>query len=309
MPVGEVPEEVERLVWDRDERRRARDFAAADALRDRVRGLGFDIEDTPAGPKVTPAAAAVPPSVRRVAPGQVLSVLDRPPSFDATVQWLVQGWPEDVLRGILAFRRHQGRRSVQHVVVDAASTDPGFWPDDVEVVALDRDHGWGTGRNAGLRRAAGRLVVVADGSVEPTGDILGPLERALDDPSVGLAGPFGIVTGDLHHFEQSEGPDVDAIEGYLMACRREVIERGGRFDERFRFYRAADIEFSFGVKDRGFRCVVVEVPLARHEHRMWASTPAQERDRLSRRNFYRFLDRWRGRLDLCVAHRHDEEPG
>ncbi len=249
--------------------------------------------------------STAPPAARRMAPDQVPSVLNEPPAADASVHWLVQGWPEDVVRGIEAFRRHHRERSVQHVVVDAARTDPGVWPEDVEVVPLDRDHGWAAGRNAGFRRTAGRVVVLVDGSVEPTGDVLGPMERALEDPSVGLAGPFGVVTEDLHDFEASDGPDVDAIEGYLMAFHRDLLldlGRPGPFDDRFRFYRAADIEFSFRVKDRGLRCVVVPVPLTRHEHRMWAHTPAEERDRLSRRNFYRFLGRWRGRLDLCVAH-------
>jgi hypothetical protein len=34
---------------------------------------------------------------------------------------------------------------------------------------------------------------------------------------------------------------------------------------------------------------------------MWSNTPEDERERLSKRNFYRFLDRWRGRTDLTVA--------
>ena len=302
-----VPPEVERLVREREERRAARDFGAADVLRRQVRELGFDIEDSPTGPRVTPGPASAAPAARRVPPDQVPSVLEQPPAADASVHWLVQGWPEDILRGIQAFRRHQGSRTVQHVVVDAAGTDSAAWRSDVEVVALDRDHGWAAGRNAGLKRTTGRVAVLVDGSVEPTGDVLGPLERALDDPSVGLAGPFGVVTEDLHQFEASKGPDVDAIEGYLMAFRRDLLrELTGPFDDRFRFYRAADIELSFRVKDRGLRCVVVPLPLRRHEHRMWANTPEEERERLSKRNFYRFLDRWRGRLDLCVAHGHED---
>jgi cysteinyl-tRNA synthetase len=298
--VGEVPQEVDRLVREREERRRAHDFAAADALRGRVRELGFEIEDTEAGPNVSAAAH----HVRRLKPQEVESVIEAAPAFDVSVNWVVQGWPEDVRRGIEAFRRHAGGRSVQHVVVDAAGIDPGSWPQDAEVVPLDRDHGWGAARNAGLKRAAGRVVVVVDGSIEPTGDVLGPLQRALEDDGVGVAGPFGIVTDDFRDFHPSEGPDVDAIEGYLMAFRREVLSTAGPFDDRFHFYRAADIEFSFRVKDRGLRCVVVPVPVARHEHRMWANTPPGERDRLSKRNFSRFLERWRGRLDLCVAHQH-----
>jgi len=54
------------------------------------------------------------------------------------------------------------------------------------------------------------------------------------------------------------------------------------------------------VKDAGLRAVVVPAPAIRHEHRIYHSTPAAERDRLSKRNYYRFLERFRGRFDLLV---------
>jgi cysteinyl-tRNA synthetase len=139
-----------------------------------------------------------------------------------------------------------------------------------------------------------------DGSVEPTGDVFGPLEAALDDPSVGVAGPFGISTEDLREFHDSDGPEVDAIEGYLMAFRRDVLRDVGLFDERFRWYRTADIECSFRIKDAGMRALRVDVPVIKHEHRMYHATPEAERDRLSKRNFYRFLERFRDRYDLLV---------
>ena len=116
-----------------------------------------------------------------------------------------------------------------------------------------------------------------------------------------MCGPFGIVTADLQDFEASAGPEVDAIEGYLMALRREVLHAAGLFDEKFRWYRTADIEFSFRVKDAGLKAVVVPVPVTRHEHRMWFNTPPKERARWSKRNYYRFLDRFRGRFDLLVG--------
>jgi hypothetical protein len=45
------------------------------------------------------------------------------------------------------------------------------------------------------------------------------------------------------------------------------------------------------------------LPAVRHEHRGWTAYSEEERDRLSRRNFYRFLDRWRDRPDLLLANR------
>jgi cysteinyl-tRNA synthetase len=274
--------EARRLAGERAERRAARDYAGADVLRERIRGLGFEVVDGPGGFELHPLASA----------------------DGFSVQWVVEGWPEDVARGIAAFERHHEGLAVQHVVVDAVGVPDPPWPATVDVVRTEPGAGWGAARAAGLAAAvAAPVVVLVDGSVEPEGDVLSPLEQALDDAAVGVAGPFGLVTDDLREFRSSDGPEVDAIEGYCMAFRREVLEEAGGFDPGFRFYRAADIELSFRIRDRGLRAVVVDLPVRRHEHRMWAATPEPERDRLSRRNFYRFLDRFRDRFDLCVSRR------
>ena len=293
----EVPDEVRALAAEREERRRVRDFAAADSLRDRIAQLGFAVIDGPAGPSFEPLARAEP---RRIAAHDVESVLDVPPTADASVHWVVEGWPEDVARALAAFRTNEGGRDVQYVVADLTEADPATYGQDVEVLAIEAGAGWGAARNAGLKRSRGRVVLVMDGSVEPTGDVFGPLEAALGDPSVGVTGPFGISTRDLREFHDSDGPEVDAIEGYLMAFRRDVIRDVGLFDEKFRWYRTADIECSFRIKDAGMRALRVDAPVTKHEHRMYHATPEAERDRLSKRNFYRFLERFRDRYDLLV---------
>jgi hypothetical protein len=305
--VSDVPDEVRALAEERERARRASDFAAADRLRERIRQAGFELTDTPSGPQFARREAADEEMARPTFPTSdaVPNVLADPPAYDASVQWVVQGWPEDVRRGIEAFRRSGGEATVQHLVVDATETGPGSrgWPEGVEEVRMAPGVGWAAARNAGLRRAGGTIIVIVDGCVEPTGDAIAPLLVALRDPSVGVTGPFGLVSDDLREFRESEGPHVDAVEGYVMAFRRELVEAGLRFDEKFKFYRTADIELSFQVKALGLRATVTPLSVIRHEHRMWANTPEEDRARLSKRNFYRFLDRWRGRTDLLVGRR------
>jgi cysteinyl-tRNA synthetase len=296
--MSEPPPEIRRLAQERDRARRAKDFAAADALRDRLREAGYDVEDSPAGSTLIRRNLEDRPTVRR--PEDVPSVLGELPAADVSVQWLVEGWAHDVTRGIRSFRLHHGHRSTQHVVIDASGGPTSTWDPEVEVVTLDPGAGWASGRNAGLRRSGGRVVVLADGSVEATADAVGPLVAALEDLSVGLTGPFGLVTRDLRQFEPSSGPDVDALEGHLIAFRRELLSRGVAFDPAFTFYRNADLDFSFQVKALGLRVTVTPVPVVRHEHRVWEATPPEERERLSRRNFGRFLRHWRDRWDLLV---------
>jgi hypothetical protein len=298
----QVPEEVRRLAAERDEARTRKDFAAADALRDQIAVLGYQLADSPQGPTFRPLAAAHQTLVR-IAASEVPSLLDEPPTYDVSVHWVLEGWPEDVVRALAAFRAAEGDRAVQYVIADVTGADPASFGDGVEVLSLEEGSGWAAARNAGLRRSLGRIVLAVDGSVEPTGPVFGPLEQALADPTIGVCGPFGIVSRDLRTFEASDGPEVDAIEGYLMAMRREVLELAGLFGERFRWYRTADIDYSFRVKNRGLRAVVVDVPVTKHEHRMWTSTPEADRDRWSKRNYNVFLDSFRDRTDLLV------EPG
>lgn len=52
---GGLPEEVERLLGERSEARRQKDWAASDALREQIRALGYEIKDTPEGAKVSKA--------------------------------------------------------------------------------------------------------------------------------------------------------------------------------------------------------------------------------------------------------------
>jgi cysteinyl-tRNA synthetase len=194
------------------------------------------------------------------------------------------------------------------VVADVTGQGPDAFGPDVEVVALEPGTGWASAMNAGLRRARGRVVLVMDGSIEASGDVLGPLTAAVADPGVGLAGPFGIVTHDLRQFEPAPGPgDCDAVESYLIAMRREILTDVGLFDEKFRWYRTADIEYSFRVKDHGLRTVVVPVPVTKHAHRMWFESDPAVRAKWSKRNFYRFLDRWRDRWDLVLDPRPPAE--
>jgi hypothetical protein len=299
-----VPKGIRALADERERARRDRDFARADELRDRIREAGFEVTDAEAGPVLTPrkveetAEAPVYPRSE-----DVPSLLDQPASFDGpTIQWVVQGWQEDVHRSFTSVRRTLSG-DFQGVIVDAAGIDSFDWYRGDDLVHVVPDAGWALAQNAGLRRAAGEVVIIVDGSVEFTGNGVFQLWEALQDPTVGVTGPFGIVSDDLREFHESNGPDVDAVEGYVMAFRRELFEGGLRFDERFKFYRTADIEISFQVKALGLRATVTPIPVRRHEHRMWTNTPEDERDRLSKRNFYRFLDRWRGRTDLLVSNR------
>ena len=56
------------------------------------------------------------------------------------------------------------------------------------------------------------------------------------------------------------------------------------------------------LKDHGFLILADNsLPLLLHEHRGWTSLSEQERDELSRKNYGRFLKKWRERTDLLIV--------
>ena len=225
-----------------------------------------------------------------------------------TLLTVVHGWKPDAERWLLSAFTHC-KADFEAVIVDNSGDERiaawllGRAAERLRTMRLEPPIGFASAVNAGLEAAAGRVVVLFDPGVELTGDAVSPLIEALADPSVVVAGPFGLRgDGSLKEFAESQGPEVDAIEGYCMAFRRADALALEGFDTRFRFYRIADIEFSFRLRDRGGRAVALPgLPVEKHEHRLWEATEPDERDRLSKRNFYRFLDRWGKRSDLLVG--------
>src|SRR4029079_17057168 len=176
----------------------------------------------------------------------------------------------------------------------------------LEVVWTTERLGQGAATNIGIGRASAPVVVLMDASVEPTGDVITSLTAALDDPTVAVAGGWGISSTDLRTFEDAPIGDVDAIEGYLAAFRRSDAAERGPLDGRFRFYRHLDIWWSLVLRDEGEevtprRAISLDgLPAVRHEHRGYTSLPDDERDRQSKRNFYRIIDRFGWRRDLLT---------
>lgn len=312
-----IPDDVLSAAHARATARRERDWAEADRLRGEIEAAGWRIVDRGTDFALTPAA---PPDeadgghLRYGASRNVPSRLDEPATGVATIVLIATDWPGDLARMLESLRATSPLGVTIVVVADAPSAEqdaalegPGGEAPPVETVWTSARLGHAAATNIGVRRAGAPVVVLLDTSIEPTGDFVTPLVRALDDPTVAVSGGWGIVSKDLRHFEDAPAGDVDAIEGYCLAFRRADFAERGPLDERFTFYRNLDIWWSLVLRDGGEgepprRAVRLDgLPLVRHEHRGYTSLPEGERDRLSKRNFYRIIDRFGSRRDLLVG--------
>jgi cysteinyl-tRNA synthetase len=279
---------AEELLRERGRLREAKDFGGADELRDQLRSGGWEVVDARGGSRLEPLE--LPPKPRQV-----------------TMLTLVHGWAADAQRWLSGTRSHTAGHDHEALMVDnSADPDVRSWlagvaAERIRTLTLDPPEGWAEAANRALEAAAGEVIVLFDPGVELTGDVAGPLLTALADPGVAVAGAFGVrAVGSIGHFHADAGPQVDAVEGYVMAFRRRDALDAGGFDRKFRFYRLADFDLCYRLRDRrgGRALVVAGLPVVKHQHRLWEALPEEERERRSRRNYYRLLDVWGKRRDL-----------
>jgi cysteinyl-tRNA synthetase len=312
VPRTRIPDDVLSLAHERAAARGAQDWAAADRIRGEIEAAGWKIVDRGTDFALEPAhppTVAEGDVVRYGSSQAVPSRLDAADAGIATVVVVATDWPADFERALAGIRAHAPQGTSIVVVADGSSPDQdAALPDDgegIEVIRTSSRLGTGAAWNIGVRRSSGSVVVIVDTSVEPAGDLVTPLAEALADPTVGVAGGFGISSADLRKFEDAPPGDVSAVEGYAIAFRRADAAARGPLDEHFRFYRNLDIWWSLVLRDEGEgspprRALAVPIPAIRHEHRGWTSVAEAERDRLSKRNFYRIIDRFGQRRDLAT---------
>jgi hypothetical protein len=310
-----VPQPVLDAAHARSAARAAQDWATADRLRDEIEAAGWRIVDSGVDFKLEPAHSVDVDAEGVIRYGRSTAVPSRfhePGTGLATVVLIATDQPDDLERAVHGLQVHAPKTTQLVVVVDGPSPEQAArlaaLPEDVELIRTTQRLGWGAALNIGIRRATADIVVLLDTSIEPTGDIVTPLVDVLREPDVAVAGPFGLRTTDLRRFDEiSDGRDAAAIGGYAIAFRRSDAVTRGPVDEGFRFYRGLDIWWSFVLRDEGpdqspRRAVsVAGVPLFRHEDRGGSNLSEAERERLGKRNFYRFLDRFRERRDLALG--------
>ena len=317
-----VPTGVAEQVQERVSLRNHQQYVQADHIRDGLGALGYAVRDLPEGRTLVLQK-------RREDEFTLLSDSTDAPDhtqeadqFEFSINLLAHNSRDDLDRCLKSICQYAGKRSIEVVIIDNGSTDETLqylealarknelFSDDgcrlgLQVLFADHNMGFAAGRNATMRASRGAYIVLMDTSIEISGDIWTPLANALSAASgaAGLVGPYGLVTEDLREFQETPGPEADAIEGYLMAFRRALLPEVGWIDEKFRFYRLMDIYFSFFFKTSGYHVQVipqVAERLKRHPHREWYSLSEDERATKSKKNYDIFRDRWHHGESLLV---------
>ena len=306
-----IPADILALSHERDELRRKGKYQKADDLKRQIEEAGYGIKDNPHGAHLIVLPDVEIDGVSYRTSRHVPSLLEQADGCAFSVNLLAWDNFEATRRCLESVERFAGSHDIEIVLVDNGSQDEVYtWATQLQqrnsrlhVVHIDRPVGEAEARNIGLKRSLGQYILLLDCSVELTGDVFTPLAAALSSADVGVTGSRGLLSEDLRHFEETSELEVEAIAGLCMAFKRDLLKQAGLFDERFRFPYYMDIDFNFAVRDCGKSAQAIpNLPVLCHPQQDYdTKLPDAERSRLTRRNFYRFLDKWGHRDDLSLA--------
>ena len=302
-----IPADILALSHERDELRRRGKYDRADALKRQIEEAGYSIKDNPHGAHLVILPSVEADGTLYHTARQLPSLLDEPDICTFSVNILAVNSFEQTRRCLESVLHFAGKNDIEIILVDNASQDEtAFWAEtlrrqnpQIHVLHISRPVGEAEARNIGLKQSRGRYILLLDSRVELVGDVFTPLTETLTDSNIGITGMHGLSTDDLRHFEESSQVEVEAVDALCLAFRRKLLKKVGLFDERYRFPYYMDIDFNFAVRNSGAEVVVTpDLPVICHPAH--GNLPDAERTRLTKRNFYRFLEKWGQRDDLLV---------
>jgi N-acetylglucosaminyl-diphospho-decaprenol L-rhamnosyltransferase len=217
---------------------------------------------------------------------------------------------DDVLETIQSVYE-QAYHNFEIVVVDNGSTDGTVEAvrqayAEVRIVALDRNRGISTGRNAGVAAARGDIIFCLDSDASPSHDALSNLVRKFQaEPDVGVinskilntytteldGGPGWVYTEKQKAKQDMEFLSWSFSEGGA-AIRKEVFDQVGLFWDLL-FFGCEGQEFSLRVWDAGYKVLYYPKAIVYHRESPRMRIDAHERDYLFFRNsLYIYLVRY-----------------
>ncbi len=118
----------------------------------------------------------------------------------------------------------------------------------VKIIAFKRNQGVCRARNAGIKAARYPIVVNMDHDCIPEKRWLREIVKGFDSEKIGVVSSFG------------------DYGGTSTAFRKELLDRVGGYDERYRYYRE-DTDLTFSIMDLGYKYRRLRKQFYFHDHR------------------------------------------
>ena len=294
-----IPQAAIDLAQARLKARAEKDFALSDQLRDQIAALGLEVLDIASGFEFREKKRfPIYESTRDLRPINVGKA-------EITVAIIVEGFIEDAVTSIKSIKANSSAAIVVLVI-----GEPGALVHELDaktsIVQINENFGWGENANALLKNIKSKFVVIVDPSTLFIGDAITPVLTELQKGefnAVGWRGGLVNTDDEWRSVDDKGAGEVDVLFTYFMALDREVAVGIGGFNNRARYYRNADIEFSLQLRNSNGRLLQMDLPLEQARHHGYYDTEEQYREIQSKKNYDRILERYRGKVTILCPRR------
>ncbi|MEY3736770.1 MAG: hypothetical protein RLZZ251_486 [Actinomycetota bacterium] len=165
--------------------------------------------------------------------------------------------------------------------------------------------GWGHCINYFLKNSTEKYIVIMDPSTRFLGDPIAATLSQLESgyQAVGWRGGLVNLDDDWRSVDDRGAGEVDVLFSYYMAMDREFAIASGGANPSATYYRNADIELSLALRAAGGKLWQLDLPLEQGRHHGYHDVDPEYREKKSKENYNRILEKFRGRTDILSARR------
>jgi hypothetical protein len=180
-----------------------------------------------------------------------------------------------------------------------------FQDPQVSVIEVKNPLGWGNVINHFLNTFTEDYLVIMDPSTTFTGDPITPAlsEMANGYAAVGWKGGLVNLDDEWRTTDDKGDGEVDVLFSYFMVIDRKKALAAGGANPSAKYYRNADLELSLALRANGEKLLQMNLPLEQGTHHGYHDTDPDYRDKNSRKNYQRILDRFRGKNEILSPRR------
>lgn len=165
--------------------------------------------------------------------------------------------------------------------------------------------GWGHSVQHLLHTIETKYVVLIDPSTQFVGDAISPAIAEADKGYVAVGWKGGLINleDEWRSVDDKGDGEVDVLFSYFMIVNRQFAIDAGGANTSATYYRNADLEMTLSLRAHGGKLLQMALPLTQGRHHGYHDVDSEYRDKNSKKNYQRLLDRFRGRNDILAPRR------
>ena len=165
--------------------------------------------------------------------------------------------------------------------------------------------GWGHSVQHLLHTIETQYVVLMDPSTQFIGDAISPAIAEANKGYVAVGWKGGLINleDEWRSVDDKGDGEVDVLFSYFMIVNRQFAIDAGGANTSATYYRNADLEMTLSLRAHGGKLLQMALPLTQGRHHGYHDVDSEYRDKNSKKNYQRLLDRFRGRNDILAPRR------